>query len=197
MVSKKVLATALALAATLALAACGSSSDSSSTASSADTTAAAAASGAETAAPAASEAAPAPTMDIVDTAVAAGSFTTLTKLLTDAGLVETLKGDGPFTVFAPTDEAFAKVDPATLEKLAANPEALKQVLTYHVLAGKVMAADVASGPVTMVSGDEATLTAEGGTVMIDKANVTTADVVATNGVIHVIDAVLIPAGLTL
>jgi uncharacterized surface protein with fasciclin (FAS1) repeats len=143
------------------------------------------------AAPAAAE------KDIVDTAVAAGSFKTLASLLTAAGLVDTLKGPGPFTVFAPTDEAFAKVDAATLAKLSANPAALKQVLTYHVVAGKVMAADVKTGNVKMVSGNEAKLTAEGGKVMIDKANVSKADIVAKNGVIHVIDAVILPADLKL
>jgi uncharacterized surface protein with fasciclin (FAS1) repeats len=135
--------------------------------------------------------------DIVDTAVAAGSFKTLATLLTSAGLVDTLKGPGPFTVFAPTDEAFAKVDKATLDKLAANPAALKQVLTYHVVGAKVMAADVKAGNVKMVSGNEAKITVEGGKVMIDKANVTKTDIVAKNGVIHVIDAVILPADLKL
>ncbi len=135
--------------------------------------------------------------DIVDTAVAAGSFNTLASLLTKAGLVDTLKGAGPFTVFAPTDEAFAKVDKATLDKLGANVEALKQVLTYHVVAGKVMAADVKPGKVKTVEGSEATLTVEGGKVMIDKATVTKTDIVAKNGVIHVIDSVILPADLKL
>jgi uncharacterized surface protein with fasciclin (FAS1) repeats len=176
---------AIALAG-IALAACGSSTKKAdapaTTAKDTKTT---------TAAPAAAE------KDIIDTAVGAGTFKTLAGLLTSAGLVDTLKGPGPFTVFAPTDEAFAKVDKATLDKLAANPAALKQVLTYHVVAGKVMAADVKTGNVKMVSGGEAKLTAEGGKVMIDKANVTKADIVAKNGVIHVIDAVLIPADLKL
>jgi len=142
-------------------------------------------------------AAPAPTGDIVDVAVGAGSFKTLADLLTKAGLVETLKGAGPFTVFAPTDDAFAKVDKATLDKLGANPAALKQVLTYHVVAGKVMAADVKAGMVKMVSGDEATIAVAGGKVTIDKANVTKTDIAASNGVIHVIDAVIIPSTLKL
>ena len=135
--------------------------------------------------------------DIVDTAVAAGSFKTLADLLTKAGLVDTLKGAGPFTVFAPTDEAFAKVDKATLDKLGANVEALKQVLTYHVVSGKVMAADVKPGKVKTVEGSEATITVEGGKVMIDKATVTTTDIAASNGVIHVIDSVILPADLKL
>lgn len=183
-------ARALTLAAlasvTLLLSACGSDSESSG---SSETTAAAAAT--TTAAPAAGA------KDIVDTAVAAGSFKTLADLLTKAGLVETLKGPGPFTVFAPTDEAFAKVDKATLDKLGANVEALKQVLTYHVVAGKVMAADVKAGPVKTVEGSEATIAVEGGKVTIDKANVTATDVAASNGVIHVIDAVILPADLKL
>ena len=135
--------------------------------------------------------------DIVDTAVAAGSFKTLATLLTQAGLVDTLKGAGPFTVFAPTDDAFAKVDKATLDKLAANPAALKQVLTYHVVSGTVMAADVKAGPVKTVEGSEATIAVTGGKVTIDKANVVKTDIVAKNGVIHVIDAVLLPADLKL
>lgn len=130
--------------------------------------------------------------DIVDTAVAAGSFKTLVSLVQKAGLVETLKGAGPFTVFAPTDEAFAKVPKATLDMLAANPDKLKTVLTYHVVGAKAMAADVKSGPVTTVSGQKAKLTAKGGKVMIDKANVVKADIGCDNGVIHVIDAVVLP-----
>jgi uncharacterized surface protein with fasciclin (FAS1) repeats len=184
MAIKKTLA-ALAVAG-IALTACGSS------AKKADTTATTKQGAATTPAPAA-----AAEKDIVDTAVAAGSFKTLASLLTAAGLVDTLKGPGPFTVFAPTDEAFAKVDAATLAKLSANPAALKQVLTYHVVAGKVMAKDVKTGNVKMVSGGEAKLTAEGGKVMIDKANVTKADIVAKNGVIHVIDSVILPADLKL
>jgi uncharacterized surface protein with fasciclin (FAS1) repeats len=176
------------VAAGLVLGACGSSdSDSSGSAATTATPAAAA----TTAAAAAAE------KDIVDTAVAAGSFKTLAALLTTAGLVDTLKGPGPFTVFAPTDEAFAKVDKATLDKLGANVAALKQVLTYHVVAGKVMAADVKAGKVKMVEGSEATITVEGGKVMIDKANVTKTDIAAKNGVIHVIDAVILPADLKL
>lgn len=129
--------------------------------------------------------------DIVDTAIAAGSFKTLVSLVQKAGLVETLKGPGPFTVFAPTDEAFAKVPKATLDMLAANPEKLKAVLTYHVVSGKVMAADVKAGPVKMVQGTNATLATKGG-VTINKAKVVKADIACDNGVIHVIDAVILP-----
>jgi transforming growth factor-beta-induced protein len=145
-------------------------------------------------APVASAAAPATELkDIVDTAVAAGSFNTLASLLTDAGLIETLKGEGPFTVFAPTDEAFSKVPAEVLDMLAADKELLKTVLTYHVVGGAaVMAADVKTGPVASVQGEELSLMAEGGKVMVNDANVITADVKASNGVIHVIDAVLLP-----
>ena len=171
--------------ATLLISACGSSS----TKADAPTTTAAAA--------ATTAAAPTAAKDIVDTAVAAGSFKTLAALLTKAGLVDTLKGAGPFTVFAPTDEAFAKVDKATLDKLGANIDALKQVLTYHVVAGKVMAADVKAGKVKTVEGSEATIAVDAGKVTIDKANVTKTDIAASNGVIHVIDAVILPADLKL
>ncbi|MDX2180172.1 MAG: fasciclin domain-containing protein [Bryobacteraceae bacterium] len=130
--------------------------------------------------------------DIVDTAVAAGSFKTLVKLVQDAGLVETLKSAGPFTVFAPTDEAFAKVPAATLAGLAADKEKLKKVLTYHVVSGKVMAADVKTGPVKTVEGSSAKLMAKSGSVTIDKAKVVKADIACDNGVIHVIDALILP-----
>ena len=129
--------------------------------------------------------------DIVDTAVSAGQFTTLVKAVQAAGLVETLKSAGPFTVFAPTDEAFAKLPPGALDNLIADKEALK-VLTYHVVSGKVMAADVKSGPVKTVEGSNARLTAKDGKVMVNRANVVKADIVADNGVIHVIDAVIMP-----
>ena len=131
--------------------------------------------------------------DIVTTAVEAGSFKTLAKLLTDAGLVETLKGAGPFTVFAPTDEAFAKVPKATLDALAADKAKLKAVLTYHVVAGKVMAADVVKlKDAKTVQGSSAKITVTGGKVTVDAANVVKTDIVASNGVIHVIDAVILP-----
>ena len=130
--------------------------------------------------------------DIVDTAVGAGSFNTLVKAVQAAGLVETLKGPGPFTVFAPTDEAFAKLPAGTLENLLKDKEALAKVLTYHVVPGKVMAADVKPGEAKTVQGQSVKLSAEGGKVMVDGATVTAADVVASNGVIHVIDKVILP-----
>lgn len=134
--------------------------------------------------------------DIVDTAVAAGSFTTLVAAVQAAGLVDTLKGEGPFTVFAPTDEAFAKLPAGTVEDLLKpeNKEKLTAILTYHVVAGKVMAADIAGkemGAMT-VQGTEAMINATGDTVMIDGAKVITPDVAADNGVIHVIDTVIMP-----
>jgi uncharacterized surface protein with fasciclin (FAS1) repeats len=125
--------------------------------------------------------------------VAAGDFTTLAKLLTEAGLVDTLKGEGPFTVFAPTDEAFAKVPAETLDALAKDPAKLKEVLTYHVIAGEVMAADVKPGEVETVAGKPLTIKVEDGKVMVGDATVVTTDIVTSNGVIHVIDTVLIPA----
>lgn len=130
--------------------------------------------------------------DIVDTAVAAGSFTTLAKLLTDAGLVDTLKGAGPFTVFAPTDEAFSKVPKATLESLAADKEKLKAVLTYHVVPGKLMATDVLNkSQLKTVQGASAKVSRSGG-AKIDNASIVKTDIAASNGVIHVIDAVILP-----
>lgn len=129
--------------------------------------------------------------DIVDTAVAAGSFNTLAKALTAAGLVDTLKGPGPFTVFAPTDEAFAKVPKDQLDALLADKEKLTAVLTYHVVPGKVMAADVKAGEVKTVQGSTLTVTTEGG-VKVDQATVVKTDIAADNGVIHVIDQVIIP-----
>jgi uncharacterized surface protein with fasciclin (FAS1) repeats len=147
-----------------------------------------------TAAPTTTEAA---MMDIVDTAVAAGNFTTLTSLLEAAGLVETLKGPGPFTVFAPTDEAFAKVPKETLDALAADPKgALTDVLTYHVVPGKVMAADVTDGlEAKTVQGETVKFTVKDGKVMINDANIVQTDIECTNGVIHVIDAVLLPPSM--
>ena len=129
--------------------------------------------------------------DIVDTAIAAGSFKTLAAALQAAGLVDTLKGAGPFTVFAPTDEAFAKIPKAQLDALLADKAKLTAVLTYHVVAGKVMAKDVKAGKVKTVQGGELTISAAGG-VMVDSAKVTKTDIVADNGVIHVIDSVLLP-----
>jgi len=131
--------------------------------------------------------------DIVTTAVEAGNFKTLAKLLTDAGLVDTLKGAGPFTVFAPTDEAFAKVPKATLDALAADKAKLKAVLTHHVVAGKVMAADVVKlKDAKTVQGSSVKIAVTGGKVTVDAANVVTTDIAASNGVIHVIDAVILP-----
>ena len=129
--------------------------------------------------------------DIVDTAVAAGNFKTLATALQAAGLVDTLKGKGPFTVFAPTDEAFAKVPKADLDALLADKAKLTAVLTYHVVPGKVMAADVKAGKVKTVQGSELTVSTTGG-VKVDAANVVKTDIVADNGVIHVIDSVVIP-----
>ena len=130
--------------------------------------------------------------DIVDTAVAAGNFKTLATALQAAGLVDTLKGPGPFTAFAPTDAAFAKVPKADLDALLKDKAKLSAVLTYHVLAGKVMAKDVMAGKAKTVQGSELTLTTAGGGVQVNGAKVTSADIVADNGVIHVIDTVLIP-----
>jgi uncharacterized surface protein with fasciclin (FAS1) repeats len=133
--------------------------------------------------------------DIVDTAVAAGKFNTLAAALKAAGLVDTLKGDGPFTVFAPTDEAFAKLPAGTVETLLKpeNKEKLKAVLTYHVVPGKALSSDLKDGQsVTTVNGKGATVKIDGGKVMVGDASVVKPDVAASNGVIHVIDTVLIP-----
>jgi uncharacterized surface protein with fasciclin (FAS1) repeats len=129
--------------------------------------------------------------DIVDTAVGAGNFKTLATALQAAGLVDTLKGAGPFTVFAPTDEAFAKVPKDKLDALLKDKAALTKVLTYHVVPGKVMAKDVKAGKVKTVQGGELTLATAGG-VTVDGAKVTATDIVASNGVIHVIDTVVMP-----
>ena len=129
--------------------------------------------------------------DIVETAVAAGNFKTLATALQAAGLIETLKGKGPFTVFAPTDEAFAKVPKDQLDALLKDKAALTKVLTYHVVPGKVMAKDVKAGKVKTVQGSELTVATAGG-VMVDGAKVTATDIVADNGVIHVIDSVVMP-----
>jgi uncharacterized surface protein with fasciclin (FAS1) repeats len=129
--------------------------------------------------------------DIVDVASKAGSFNTLVAAVKAAGLVDTLKGPGPFTVFAPTDEAFAKIPKATLDGLLKDKAALSKILTYHVVSGKVMAADVKAGKVKTVNGQELTVKTEGG-VMVDGAKVVATDVAASNGVIHVIDTVMLP-----
>jgi len=130
--------------------------------------------------------------DIVDTAKSAGTFNTLVTAVQAAGLVDTLKGPGPFTVFAPTDAAFAKIPKAKLDALLKDKAALAKVLTYHVVPGKVMAADVKAGKVKSVEGNSLTVTTSGGKVMVDKANVVKTDIAADNGVIHVIDTVLMP-----
>jgi uncharacterized surface protein with fasciclin (FAS1) repeats len=178
----RTLAVALA-ATTLLLAACGSSSSTAAT-TAAPTTAAA------TTAPAA------PAGDIV--AVAAGNpdFSTLVAAVKAAGLVETLQGAGPFTVFAPTNEAFAKLPAGLVDKLLlpANKDILVKILTYHVLAGNVMAADVKPGDVKSVEGSPIAIAIDGSTVTLNKTTkVTATDVAASNGVIHVIDSVLVPA----
>ena len=131
--------------------------------------------------------------DIVETAIAAGSFKTLATALGAAGLVETLKGAGPFTVFAPTDEAFAKLPAGTVEGLLKDRAKLTAVLTYHVVPGKVMAADVVKlSRAKTVQGQEIAIRASNGSVHVDNATVVKADIETTNGVIHVIDAVILP-----
>lgn len=131
--------------------------------------------------------------DLVEVAAGNPDFSTLVTAVQAAGLVDTLKSEGPFTVFAPTNEAFAKLPPGTVEDLLKpeNKEKLVAILTYHVVAGKVMAADVKAGEVATVQGGKATITTDDG-VKIDGAKVVTADVAASNGVIHVIDTVILP-----
>ncbi len=129
--------------------------------------------------------------DIVDTAIGAGSFKTLVTAVQAAGLVDTLKGKGPFTVFAPTDEAFAKIPKAQLDALLKDKAKLTAVLTYHVVPGKVMAKDVKAGEVKSVQGDTIKVSTDGG-VKVDAANVVKTDIAASNGVIHVIDSVIMP-----
>ncbi|MBW4552624.1 MAG: fasciclin domain-containing protein [Aphanocapsa sp. GSE-SYN-MK-11-07L] len=132
--------------------------------------------------------------DIVDTAANAGSFSTLVSAIKAAGLVETLKGAGPFTVFAPTDDAFAKLPEGTVEGLLKDLPKLKQILTYHVVSGKVMAADVVKlKSAKTVEGSEVKIDASNGGVKVNASTVTTPDVAADNGVIHIIDTVLLPA----
>ncbi len=131
--------------------------------------------------------------DIVDTAVSAGSFNTLVTAVKAAGLVDTLKGAGPFTVFAPTDEAFAKLPPGTVDALLKDPAKLKKILLYHVVSGKVMAASVVKMKTAKtVEGSSVKIMSRGGKVMIDKATVTKTDIACDNGVIHVIDTVIMP-----
>lgn len=180
----------------LSLAACGSSGGTAAT-----TTATTAATSESTMTTTTSPAQTTATKDIVDTAVGAGQFKTLASAVTAAGLVPTLKGPGPFTVFAPTDAAFAKLPQGTLTTLLKQPMGdLKAILTYHVVPGKVMASDVAGmngQKVKTVQGGELTVKVDGSKVMLTDAtgksvNVTATDVQATNGVIHVIDGVLLP-----
>ncbi len=129
---------------------------------------------------------------IIETATAAGSFSTLVAAVKAAGLADTLSGPGPFTVFAPTDDAFAALPAGTVEGLLADPAALAKILTYHVVAGKVLSTDLTEGMMaTTVNGAQATITLEDGP-MIDDASIVTADIEASNGVIHVIDAVIMP-----
>jgi uncharacterized surface protein with fasciclin (FAS1) repeats len=131
--------------------------------------------------------------DIVDIAVADGRFTTLVTALQETGLVDTLKGEGPFTVFAPTDEAFAALPDGMLEDLLANPDQLTDILLYHVVPGKVMAADVVNlSSADTVLGQPVSISVSDGNVMVDNANVIITDIEGTNGVIHVIDAVIVP-----
>ncbi|WP_299441474.1 fasciclin domain-containing protein [uncultured Phycicoccus sp.] len=190
---RRTLAVTAALTLALTVAACGTDDPEPAT-----TTSAAAAT---TEAPTPTETAAA--ADIVDTAVAAGSFTTLATALEAAGLVDTLKGDGPFTVFAPTDDAFAALPEGAVDDLLADPDgALTDVLTYHVVPGKVLAADVVGldgQAVKTVQGGELTVGVEGDTVTLTDAaggtvTVTQTDIEASNGVIHVIDGVLMPTG---
>jgi len=191
---RRILPLAAVLAIALTTAACGND----------DTETGAAAAPASTSATATPSPSPSESMagsDIVDTAVAAGDFTTLAAALEAAGLVETLKGEGPFTVFAPTDAAFAKLPAGTVETLLKDPKGdLTQILTYHVVPGKVLAADVVKldgQKVTTVQGGDLTVGVDGDKVSLTDAagntvNVTATDIEASNGVIHVIDGVLMP-----
>jgi uncharacterized surface protein with fasciclin (FAS1) repeats len=134
-----------------------------------------------------------PAADIVDTAVSAGSFNTLVTAVKAAGLVDTLKSAGPFTVFAPADAAFAKLPAGTVEGLLKDPEKLKGILLYHVVSGKVMAADVVKlKSAKTVNGKSVKIKVSGGTVMVDAATVAKTDIACDNGVIHVIDTVILP-----
>jgi len=133
--------------------------------------------------------------DIVEVAVSNGSFTTLVAAVKAADLVDTLKGDGPFTVFAPTDEAFAKLPEGTVESLLANPDKLREVLLYHVVPGKVTAQQVVGlDSAATAQGSKVQIRVADGSVMIDDASVVSTDIEAANGVIHVIDSVIIPRG---
>ncbi len=156
-------------------------------------------SGGGQAAPAETTPAPSPsTGDIVAVASASSDLSTLVTAVDAAGLVPTLQGDGPFTVFAPTNEAFAALPDGLLDQLLlpCNQEALSQVLTYHVVAGKVTSSDIAPGDAATVEGQSVTLATDNG-VMVNDATVTTADVEASNGVVHIIDGVLVPSDVDL
>ena len=179
---KKRSISAVLIAASLVLVACGDDKD--------DATATTAAS--ETTAAEAVEAG-----DIVAVASANPDFSTLVAAVSAAGLVETLQGAGPFTVFAPTNEAFAALPAGLVDKLLLpeNKDVLVQILTYHVVAGKVMAADVTAGDVASVEGSNITITVDGGVKLNGSSNLVATDVAASNGVIHVIDAVILPPGL--
>ncbi|MDQ1248127.1 MAG: hypothetical protein QG597_2499 [Actinomycetota bacterium] len=186
----------LAAAASLTLAACGSDSSSESSPSAAATSAAA-----SSAAPSSAAASPSAAMsdeaaagDIVAVASANPTTTTLVTALDAAGLVETLQGPGPFTVFAPTDEAFAALPAGVLDKLVQpqNKDALTKILTYHVVSGEVMSSDVKAGDVPTVEGQSITVTTDNGVTLNGTAKVVTPDVEASNGVIHLIDSVLLP-----
>jgi uncharacterized surface protein with fasciclin (FAS1) repeats len=134
------------------------------------------------------------TDDIVGVATSAGSFETLLAAAKAAGLVETLQSDGPYTVFAPTDEAFAKLPEGMIDYLLANPDKLKQVLLYHVVPGKVMASDVVGlSSATTAEGSDIAIVVKGDSVMINNAKVVKTDVMASNGVIHVVDTVIVPS----
>ena len=131
--------------------------------------------------------------NIVETAVGAGDFTTLVAAVKAAGLVDTLSGDGPFTVFAPTDAAFAKLPAGTVENLLANPDKLREILLYHVVPGKVTSAQVVKlSKATTAEGSDVQIRVADGSVMVDNATVTATDIETTNGVIHVIDTVILP-----
>ncbi len=130
--------------------------------------------------------------DIVDTAVAAGNFTTLVAALKAAGLVETLKGPGPYTVFAPNDEAFAKIPKAKLDKLLSDKEKLTKILTYHVVSGKLMATDIQEEHIKTLEGSSVKIKVKKGKIKVNKAHVIKADIAADNGVIHEISSVLMP-----
>jgi uncharacterized surface protein with fasciclin (FAS1) repeats len=135
--------------------------------------------------------------DIVEVATEAGDFTTLLTAAEAAGLVETLQGEGPFTVFAPTDDAFAALPEGTLDGLLADTEALSQVLLYHVVAGEVRAADVVElESATSVQGEDIAITVDGSSIMVNEANVVATDIEAANGVIHVIDQVILPLSMS-